>query len=151
MCARVREAWAALYPKPTKPDLAQERQELAHEFYRLLESDPASADLPAIEGRLNELEEHFADNPVEAAFLRASRRAREGAKAAPKKRPRKFRDSDGDVWIRGFKRGWVLFRRYDGSLFGAYLKGGKVRFTDDGCAPQARAAIAALWPEKGSK
>ena len=78
----------------------------------------------------------------------------------PKKRPRKFRDSDGDVWIRGFARGRVLFRRYDGSLFEAYVKKGKVNYTDnrsptpyqdDECADQVRAAIAALWPEKGSK
>ena len=98
-CARVREAWAALYPKSSR-------------------SEP------------------------------------------PKKRPRKFRDSDGDVWIRGFKRGRVLFRRYDGSLFEAYVKKGKVNYTDnrsptpyqdDECADQVRAAIAALWPEKGSK
>ena len=92
--------------------------------------------------------------------LPAPVKAVEAQPKPPKKRPRKFRDSDGDVWIRGFGRGEVLFKRSDGSMFGAYVKKGKVNYTDDvgpspyqddECADQVRAAIAALWLEKGSK
>ena len=60
----------------TRSEGFQARMRLASEYYRLLDSDEKDNKdkLASLESSLDEIEEEFSDNPVEAAFLKSERR-----------------------------------------------------------------------------